>query len=517
MLMSGNQVFATGSGGSNRANGPIIGQAVSFHATVAVRDLPRSPTTSRSGPVASRINPRAGKDGDSWRATWHRTNTPTDPLIRSSHSRPTTPPLDFKFEGGRNPNGCGGCSPPDPNGDVGPNNYVQTVNATKVAVFDKTGNLLAAPFDLGSLWPGGGCVADVGDPVVLYDRMANRWLISQLGSPSDACVAISQSGDPLGSYFIYDFSLGDFPDYLKFGVWNGAYLAAANESTYSAYAFERAKMLVGDRTAHFIKFTGGTNFLLPADIDGATLPPAGTPGFFYTFKDHDFHGGGPDRIELWALDFDFANPPNSTFTLEARFAVPEFTYTVCGFFNFDCVRQRGTTQRIDVVSEWPMHRFPYRNFGDHQTLLGNFTVGGGTGQTGAAIRWFELRNTGSGWNLFQTGTYDPGDGNDRFLGSIAMDGAGDIALGFAVSSSATFPSIHYVTRTPSDPPGTFGTERAVVNGRGSQTQSDRWGDYSAMTVDPVNDCSFWYTHEFYPRNSGSDWHTAVGVFTLPSC
>jgi hypothetical protein len=214
---------------------------------------------------------------------------------------------------------------------------------------------------------------------------------------------------------------------------------------------------------------------------------------------------------------DPALPGQSTFTLEATFPVPPFPYTVCGFFQSNCVRQRNTDQRIYVVSEWPMHRFPYINFGDHQTLLGNFTVGGGMGETGAAIRWFELRNTGAGWRLHQQGTYDPGDGNDRFMGSIAMDGAGNIALGFSVSSSAIFPSIHYATRAPEDPPGTFRTERALINGGGSQTREDGWGDYSAMSVDPANDCSFWYTNEFYPISSGTNWHTEVGVFTAPGC
>jgi hypothetical protein len=170
-----------------------------------------------------------------------------------------------------------------------------------------------------------------------------------------------------------------------------------------------------------------------------------------------------------------------------------------------------------VVSEWPMHRFPYRNFGDHETLLGNFTVGGGQGEVGAAIRWFELRNTGGGWTLHQGGTFDPADGHDRFMGSIAMDGDGNIALGYSVSSSSLFPSVRYATRAPTDPPGTFQAEAVLINGRGSQTGSNRWGDYSAMSVDPANDCSFWYTNEGYATSSPTNWKTVVGVFTMPTC
>jgi len=162
-------------------------------------------------------------------------------------------------------------------------------------------------------------------------------------------------------------------------------------------------------------------------------------------------------------------------------------------------------QKIDAASEWPMHRFPFRNFGDHQMLLGTFTVGGGTGEAGAALRWFELRHEGTGWTLYQQGTYDPGDGNDRFGGSIAMEGSGSIALGFSVSSSAIYPSIHYATRGPDHPLVTFGNERSLIEGGGSQTGSNRWGDYSAMSVDPANDCTFWYTSEPYPRSPLFNW------------
>lgn len=492
-------------------SGPIVGRAVASGLSPAARDLaaPRSDTS----PAPSRVNPLAGDPDSAWRATWSRTGVATDPLIGPSTSG-RTPPLDLRFRGVGNPFACGGCSPPDPNGDVGPSHYIQMVNVTKVAIFDKTGGLLSV-FDLGDLWAGGTCASNTGDPIVLYDGLANRWLLSQFAFPSHMCVAISQTADPLGNYHIYTFNVGSFPDYFKFGVWRDAYYMGANEGSYTAYAFDRSKMLVG-QNATFIKFTGEDNFLLPADLDGPTPPPAGAPGYFYTFKDNSFHGG-QDRLELFRLDPDFANPPNSTFTLETSIRIAPFTYTVCGFFDFDCARQRGTDQRIDVVSEWPMHRFPYRRFGSHETLLGTFTVGGGLGEVGAAIRWFELRNTGASWTLFQEGTHDPGDGNDRFMGSIAMDQAGDIALGYSVSSTALFPSIRYATRVPTDPPGTLQAERVLAPGRGSQTGSNRWGDYSGMVVDPVNDCSFWYTNEFYRRSSSSNWSTVVGVFTMPSC
>ncbi|MGH2723211.1 MAG: hypothetical protein ACRDI0_02915 [Actinomycetota bacterium] len=325
------------------ATGPIVGEATAYSSSPALRDV-RSSQQVEAHPAPSRINPLAGEaDG-----TRSGDDAPTDPLIRQPASAAATPSLERRFQGLRNPFACGGCTPPDPNGDVGPNHYVQMVNATKVAVFSKAGNLLAQPIDLGDLWPGGACASNAGDPIVLYDGLADRWLLSQFAFPSFMCVAISQTGNPLGSYHLYTFNVGSFPDYFKFGVWPDSYYMSANESSYTAYAFDRAKMLVGDQTALFVKFTGQNNFLLPADLDGATPPPVGTPGFFYTFKDNAFHGLR-DRIELFTLQVDWANPIAATFSLDRRFPAAPFTYTVCGFFNFNCARQRGTNQRIDVV------------------------------------------------------------------------------------------------------------------------------------------------------------------------
>jgi len=496
----------------------ITGQATSYELSRPARDLgPDVNGLTLDREINPRHNPLAFESDMGQRGTWNRENVPTDPLITQSENSSLTPGLDFSFEGTGNPTGCGTCSPPDTVGDVGLNHYVHMVNATKVAIFDKTGTPLNTPFNLGSLWSSGNCTSNAGDPVVLYDSLADRWLLSQFAGPNHMCIAISQTADPLGSYHLYTFNVGSFPDYFKFGVWSDAYYMSANESTYTAYAFDRDKMLIGDPTATFQKFTGETNLLLPADIDGPTAPPAGTPGYFYTFKDNSFHGGS-DRLELFAFDVDWTTPGNSTFTLINTLPIASFTYTPCGFFNFNCLRQLGTAQRLDSIAEWPMFRFPYRNFGSHQALVGNFTVGGGTGDVGAAIRWFELRNDGGGWTLYQEGTQDPGDGNDRAVGSIAMDGSGNIALGYTVSSSSIYPAIRYATRLESDPLGTLQPEAVLIDGTGAQTASNRWGDYSAMGIDPANDCSFWYTNEYYQTNSANrEWKTRVGVFTLPDC
>jgi len=464
-----------------------------------------------------RINPLAGEPDGGKRGTWTRPRPPVDPLAQRSQSSVGPVSRTFgiirRFSGMRD----SGAIPPDTTGDVGPNHYIQMVNGggTYVSIYNKTGTLLVR-FILSTLWASGPCTGDGGDPVVVYDEMADRWLLAQF-PPADSpnlCFAVSQTNDPTGAFYLYTFNTGSFPDYFKIGAWPNGYYVSANEGSYTAYAFDRVKMLAGDAGASFVKFTGKSNFLLPADVDGPMTPDGG--GLFFTFKDDSFHGGR-DRIELYELTPDFATPANSTFTRIRAFATASFTYTACGFFNLACISQKNTAQKIDALSEWPMQRLVYRRFQTHEALVGNFTVGGGLGEAGAAIRWFELRRTGGNWKLFQEGTHDPGDGHDRFMGSIAIDKYGNIALGYSVSSSTMFPSVAYVTRTERDARGTMGSERILMPGKGSQTGYNRWGDYSAMTVDPTTGCQFWYTNEYYNQTSAGSWKTVVGTFSPRKC
>ena len=488
-------------------------------------ELPSQPTRQ----VPPRRNPLAGEPGQGHRGTWSPGPSSTGGLIEqpraSARSASRTPAVDLVFKGAQNPGACGGCIPPDTNGDVGPNHYVQIVNATKVSVYDKSGTLLQR-FDLGRLWSSGPCRQDLGDPNVRYDEAADRWVLAQFNQTSDSgpfflCFAISQTGDPTGAYHLFQFHVPKFPDYFKVGVWpatdvtHAAYYVGTNETTYTAYAFDRTKMLIGDNSASYVRFPGETNFLMPADVDGALRPTGG--GLFYTFKDNAFHSVPHDRLELFQLTPNFVTPADSTFQRIKVINVTQFQYTVCGFFHLNCIPQRGTTQKVDAVSEWPMQRLAYRKFADHESMVGNFTVGGGTATPGAAIRWFELRNSGSDWSLFQEGTLDRNDGQNRFMGSIAIDQDGNIALGYSISSSALFPSVRYVTRAAGDPAGTMGPERSVRAGHGSQTGSNRWGDYSGMAVDPTTPCRFWYTNQYYNTDSAVNWKTVVGAFTMPSC
>ncbi len=496
--------------------GPQVGGPVSPQLSAPLRGMPWRERVGASDKAEDRINPLVGEPDQGRRGTWNRAEVPPDPLSARSVAAATAAPAPlFTFDGTGNPTGCGGCSPPDTVGDIGPNHYVQIVNATKVMVFDSTGAVVEGPYNLGTLWTSGNCAGNAGDPVVNYDPLADRWVLSQFAGPSHLCFAVSTSPDPADSYNVYTFDVVQFPDYFKVGVWPDAYYVGANQSSYAAIAVEREKMLAG-LAASSVRFTGGANLFLPADVDGVEPPPAGSPGHLYTYLDNSFHGGS-DRIEVWDLAVDWTAPGGATFTLAANLPVAAFTYSVCGFFNFNCAKQPGTTQRLDTVSEWPMFRFAYRNRGAFESFVGTFTVGGAASEVGGAPRWFEVRKSGSAWGLFQEGTYDPADNHDRYMGSAAEDSAGNLALGYSVSSTALAPAIRYAVRSPADPLGTLGAEATLIDGAGSQTGSNRWGDYSALGVDPADDCTFYYTNEYYPTTASTTWSTRIGAFRLPGC
>jgi hypothetical protein len=491
-------------------SGPWVGISSDPVVSPAVRDMPDRVGAPPGKERPPRRNPHPELTGVS--------SSPAlaDDPVRQKAARLislTLPPL-VSVEGIGN---LAGVTPPDPVGAVGPNHYVQMVNATFFSIYDKKGNLLKGPTPFNSLWSaaGGLCAADTdGDPVVVFDALAGRWVLAQLRftAPFGLCVAVSQNTDPAGSYHLYEFIFPDNPDYFKLGVWPDAYYVGANETTYTAYALERDKMLLG-QPAQFIRFTGETNFLMPATVDGNILPPANTPGHFYTFKNKDFpaHGVTTNRLELRFFHADWVNTANSTFSPPLILPIADFKYTVCGFFTTNCIPQRPPGLLVDAVSEWPMWRLPYRRFTSHEALVGNFTVDAGVGQAG--IRWFELRRTTGDWLLYQEGTFAP-DSLHRWMGSIAMDGSGNIALGYSVSSPANFPEPRYTTRRESDPPGVLGNEAVLVSGGGVQTGSNRWGDYSALTVDPVDQATFWYTGEYYSGTSPSQWNTRIGAFRV---
>ncbi len=425
-----------------------------------------------------------------------------------------------------------GVSPPDTVGDVGPNHYVQMVNTaggSQVRIFSKAGGQLAN-FELDSLAPGGACTSGLGDPIVLYDHLANRWLLSEFartGTTNHLCVYISQTASPTGSFFTYNFQVPQFPDYPKYGVWPDAYYVSSNEAAGpAAYALNRTAM-VGGNPATAQRVVGsvlpgfGFQAFTPADLDGPTAPPASSTGYFVRHVDDEVHFPGTanptqDFLEVFAFDVDFVTPANSTFLLNASIPVAEFSSDLCGLVSFNCFPQPGTATTLDPLREVVMFRAAYRNFTTHETLVLNHVTDVNAADRGG-IRWYELRKSGANpWTLFQQGTHSP-DASHRWMGSIAMDRQGNIALGYSVSdATSVFPSIRYAGRLVVDPAGTLPVgEATILNGTASQTSNTRWGDYSAMSVDPVDDCTFWYTNEYVA--AGGTWATRIAAFSFPSC
>ena len=419
--------------------------------------------------------------------------------------------------------------PPDTNGAAGATQYVQMVNVT-IAVYDKSsGALQLGPAAIHTLWTGfggqcefGGGIptyADGGDPVVLYDRLAGRWLVTQLQynttfTQSAQCVAVSTSSDATGSYNRYEFDFGsNFPDYPKFGVWPDGYYNTVNIfppkgfAGAMACAFDRNAMLAG-AAASAICFQQPPSVasLLPADLDGSTLPPAGSPNYFVGLADST-------HLNFFQFHADFANPQNSTFTGPALISVASYSEICARASNVSCIPEPSPGENVDGLADRVMFRFAYRNFGDHESLVVNHTVKGGAL---AGVRWYELRNPAAPYVYQQSTVVDP-DVN-YWLGSIAMDKAGNIALGFSASGQRTYPSVYVAGRAPSDPAGAMFGPLVIVNGSGVQVQSyKRWGDYSSMTVDPKDDCTFWYTNEYYATTGSFNWSTRIGSFRFNSC
>ncbi len=449
-------------------------------------------------------------------------------VSRKALESPNMPVTTLNFDGVVFPGVSCNCAPPDTDGEVGKTQFVQIVNEG-FQVFNKaTGASVYGPASIVSLWSGfgGACQnGGAGDPIVLYDQLADRWLISQFATPTgnlpitDECVAVSTTGDATGSYYRYGFHLGsNFFDYPHFGVWPDGYYMSMNvfNSAGTAYlgpqpfAFDRTRMLAG-LSASFVTpgATGGSSEdpFLPADLDGLTPPAVGAPETFVEFP-------GSGNYRLYHMHADFVTPASTTFTLFASPAAAAFT-ELCPTTR-SCIPQSGTTSGLDGIGDRLMFRLAYRNFGDHESVVGNFTV---NASGVAGIRWFELRGVTAGpVTKYQESTYQP-DTAWRWMGSVAQDHQGNMALGFSTSSAALFPHITYAGRLATDTLNTLAQgEATLFAGTGSQVgTSNRWGDYSDMTVDPVDECTFWYTQEYYTTTASFSWRTRIGNFKFPGC
>ncbi|PWB67571.1 MAG: hypothetical protein C3F15_17750 [Holophagae bacterium] len=505
-------------------------QVVRFDVSPPLRDIP---------PV---VDPMTRRSDDPDLPPFELGPQDVDPIVQDWTGGPEMIPAPLiSFDGQAN---SGGYTPPDPVGDVGPSHYVAMANV-RFQIFDKAGNSLYGPANNNTLWSGfgGACQNEnMGDPIVLYDQIADRWMLTQFtanGPTYYNCVAVSTTGDPTGSYYRWAVSTGtNFPDYPKYGIWTDAYYIATREfaggSSYTGvgvYALERADIIAGNPTPTIISFFVPRSpqyivgdGLLPADLDGFALPPAGSPEYFVGSQDQGGPYGAPqDALNLWKFDADFTTPSNSTFTMTNTLPIAVYdTMFPCGSGR-QCIPQPGTSVKVDILSyrQRPLHRLAYRNFGTHEAMVTNQSVEAAANMAG--IRWWEIRSPNSSPVIYQEGTYAPGvsDGIHRWMGSIAQDSAGNMALGYSASaSSVTYPSSWYTGRLAGDPPGTMPQgEGSFINGGGSQLENsyNRWGDYTSMNVDPVDDCTFWYINQYYPTTSTSNWRLRIGAFKFNEC
>jgi hypothetical protein len=544
---------------------PKFSKAVAFDVSPALRSLPRV-ARPRMYPPNTVLEVRPERRGSEGREAHRVKPYSADGVLQMFNRTPTIPAPLLTFEGLANQDNFNifgfRINPGDPNGEVGPNNFVEMINLV-FAVYDKAGNLLAGPIDTGSLWTDFAipdCTDPSGDPVVLYDQFMDRWLLSQFTTsglndptiPFWNCVAISTSGDPTGTYYRYAFETTSdgifyFPDYPKYGNWTDSYVLTTREFGptieygIGVYALEKNKMVNGDPNARSVKFFIDGNDptllpligdgLLPADVDGKQKPKTDTAIPIVGTQDDDAdYGATFDALNIWDLFIKWRSTPIASLALNTQLHTASFdSIFPCSPTARDCLPQPGVpvgdARDLDILSyrQRPTFRLAYRNFKTYESLVTNQSVEATPGVAGA--RWYEIRRDGAGtYSLYQQGTYAPGDGIHRWMGSIAMDKKGNMALGYSVVNGVdVFPGIRYTGRLNGDALGqmTLG-EGTIIDGSGIQrTTNSRWGDYTDITVDPTDDCTFWYVNEYYTlagqMSSTAGWQTRVGTFKLPGC
>jgi len=436
----------------------------------------------------------------------------SDAVLQGLPFRAAPAPL-LSFDGDGASRHAAVVEPPDANAAVGPSHLVEMINYW-VTIFDRKGNILWGPASTLDLWQGfpGTCsVSDTGDPLVLYDQLADRWLVTHMAWDlrdgfAHQCVAVSQTGDPLGKWNRYQFPFAHPPDFGKIGLWPLAYVF----STYvteggGAYvcAFDRARMLEGAPavTQQCFAAPTGEQQPLPATLEGAMPPPAGTDAYFVSSPVQGTFG-------VFRLHLDWAVPASSS--LSRRLAVAVAPYDPAAVAA--PIAQPGTSQTLLASAGLLRAPLAYRNFGDHEALVTAHTVSV-NGIIG--VRWYELRPDGAqGMRLAQQGTFAP-DSQHRFMPAIGMDHDGNVVVAYSVSSASLYPSLRFAARQPADTPGELSIgEGSLLEGSFSQTSSARWGDYAILQMDPLDDCTFWFTGE-YAGVAGPA--TRISAFRLPGC
>ncbi len=466
-----------------------------------------------------------------------------DGALQTSKGSSTMPSTALNFDGvGSQGNPCN-CFPADANGDVGPSHYMQWVNDS-YAIWNKAGTQVVPPTAGNALFTSRTVcgISNDGDPVVLYDQFSKRWVAGQFALPNDPlgpfyqCIAVSTSSDPTGTWCSYEFLVHatKMNDYPKLGVWpaQNAYMMTVNQfdavngfAGVGVLAFERSQMIAdGCQVARMVyqdmeSIDPYLPPLLPADADGDTPPPAAAPA---PLVGMNFDGSGlpQDQLQIWNAKVDWSGAPSMIVTHDVDLQAAAYDTNLCDNNGQSCIEQPGTTARLQTLTDRIMHRAQYRNFGGWETIVTSHSVDAGGDR--AAPRWYHLERIGIGsgsWTIRDQGTFAPTDTLNRWMPSAAMDRSGDIAVGYSVADSTTYPGVRYAGRLASDPPGGLAQgEATLVAGSGSQTDPrGRWGDYSNMAVDPLDDCTFWYTQEYVKSTGPKSWNTRIGSFRFSSC
>ena len=539
--------------------GPTVGTAVAFDVSAPLSSLVSAQAQGKSAPAQSGFD--ADRDIDVvLDSSARRASASTPQSVSAAQSSAAIPATGANFEGLSNQDNFNvfgfRVNPPDPVGDVGPNHYVEMVNLV-FAVYAKNGTKLLGPVDTGSLWSGfpvEDCTDPSGDPIVIHDQLHDRWLLSQFTTrglddptlPFYNCVAISTTSDPTGSYYRYAFSTGfNFPDYPKYGAFGDSYINTSREfgpnGEYGigVYAYERAEMIKGNPNARVVGFfIDGNNpdllplvgdGLLPPDLDGIGKPRDAAAPIVGTQDDDAPYGATKDAINIWELRVKWGRQaPTASLVFKTQLDVQPFdSMFPCAPTSRDCLPQPGIVnpaQYLDILSyrQRPIWRLAYRKMQDYESMVTNQSIESSPGIGGT--RWYEIQRIDGVYSIRQQGTIDPGDGIHRWMASIAQDKKGNMAVGYSVvNGTNVYPGIRYTGRLATDALGTMPQgEAVVVNGTGVQTTTNsRWGDYTSMNIDPVDNCTFWYVNEYYTAegqaSSPAGWQTRIASFKFPDC
>ncbi|HTB06059.1 MAG TPA: T9SS type A sorting domain-containing protein [Bacteroidia bacterium] len=490
-----------------------------FYETIPVKDMPLQTDEDRANGAAHHEMLEARREMNRPQHPLNNANihqeTQPDPVVQSTDGVKTLSAPIVNFDGGSDNSYC----PNDPNGAVGATQYVQMYNSA-YSVYSKTGTLLKGPVDLKTIFTN--IPNDDGDPVVLYDKFADRWFLSEFQVSKAPCgfsIAISKTGDATGAYYVYNFSnaawtTNNYPDYLKFSMWTDGYYMTANLDPQQIMVLDRARMLAGKTSAGMIitnytltpTYFGGNNSLWNnakiMDCDASALPPYGTPNYLIFFQNTN-SGGHSDEIIIDKLVHDTTA---KTLTISRWDSLPTASFNA--FFNnnnginFNTLAQPGvksySSKAVDALDGSFNFRVPFLMFTGYNSVVLSNTVN--TGKCVAGIRWYELRQNTSTmhFTINQQATYEPTAGANRWNGSIAMDQDGDIALAYCMDDSvSTYPCIRYTGRMAADPLSTMtGTETTAVAGTTAAINcGNRWGDYSDMTLD-TDGVTFWHCNEY---------------------